>query len=74
MKNWNDRRVLMIGILAVVVVLLVGLFVLEVITPGHTIFNDTIVGILIGAVISTPLASYVTYYTAGESTSDAILP
>lgn len=65
-KGWADRRVLMVGILFVVTITLGGLFALEFTTDGQAIFNDTVIGILIGATISTPLSSYVTYYTANE--------
>ena len=67
--RWTDRRILMMCVIAIAAIVIIGLFCVEIFTEKD-VFTDTVVGVLIGATISTPLASYVTYYTAGKEGDD----
>ena len=57
----TERKILLIGVLAVVVFTLAGLFYIDIKTDNE-IFNETIIGMIIGGVFGW-VGAYVAFYT-----------
>ena len=60
----TDRKMLMMGVMFINSIIIVGLFILEYSTEAK-IFNETIVGIVIGNGLGL-LQAYVTFYTTKD--------
>ena len=61
----SERKILMIGVLAIVIIILLGLFISDWVF-GRSLLTETLVGILIG----TPLGwigGYVAFYTVDSN-------
>ena len=64
----SERKILMIGVLAIVIIILLGLFISDWVFE-RSLLTETLVGILIG----TPLGwigAYVAFYTVDSDNND----
>ena len=60
----SDRKLLLLGVLALVTIITIGLFTLE-FTGEKEIFSDLVIGLIVGQPLAW-VSAYITFYTMGD--------